>query len=104
MSIFSFLSGKSTHHTPQVSYSGGTGGSVDDAVVINATSSLIGVPAEYQYVAKLCGRQNVDWKLGKQYLLDNQPNGRAMDLIEIELKDGSVRQFYFDITSFFGRF
>jgi hypothetical protein len=41
-------------------YSGGSGERVEDAVVINATNSLVGIAAEYRYVSSTCGRRNID--------------------------------------------
>lgn len=47
-------------------YGGGTGETIEDAVIINVTSSLVGIPAEYHYVSNKCGRRNVDWTLKLQ--------------------------------------
>lgn len=82
-------------------YSGGKGKSILDAVVINAQTQSIGIPAEYEYVEMQCGPQDIAWQLKDQALVDTQ-NGKFYDLLSIQLKDGSSREFYFEITSFFG--
>jgi hypothetical protein len=75
--------------------------SVENAVVINAISSHIGIPEEYAYLERVCGKTGVDYTLVEQRQIDK--NGREYDVLEIELKDGTVRSYWFDITSFFGR-
>jgi hypothetical protein len=75
---------------------------MDDAVVITAASPFEGVPAEYAYVEMQCGRRNVDWTMWGQKLLGG-PGGKYYDLLAVKLKDGTVREFYFDISSFYGK-
>jgi hypothetical protein len=77
------------------------GSTAEKAVVINAISSQIGIPAEYTYLERVCGKRDKDWSLIEQRQIDQ--NGREYDVLEIEMKDGSVRSYWFDITSFFGR-
>jgi len=80
---------------------GGDGSSKEKAVVINATSPRIGIHEEYAYVERVCGERDVDWTLRIQAA---EIRGvRKYDVLEIEMKDGSVRRFWFDITSFFGK-
>ena len=95
--VYTFLTGVSGPTT-----AGGDGSSAEEAVVINATSSIVGVPEEHDYIGRVCGKKDVDYTLRKQMLMSQ--NGRSYDVLEIEMKDGSVRSFWFDITSFFGRF
>jgi IMP cyclohydrolase len=85
-----------------VSYSGGTGKSMEDAVVITAPSSLSGISAENEYIQMECGRRNEDWTKMKQVLV-NGSNGNHYDVITIQLKNGTTREFCFDISSFFGK-
>jgi len=46
--------------------------------------------------------RNRDWKLSMQSLISG--NGKHYDVLDIEMKDGTRRSFYFDITSFFGTY
>jgi hypothetical protein len=111
-SILRSTSGKLTQHEARLVYTfltgtsgptttGGDGSSAEKAVVINATSSGIGVSAEYDYVERVCGKRDVDYTLGMQML--RSQNGRDYDVLEIKMKDGSTRYFWFDITSFYGK-
>jgi len=86
-------------------YSGGTGKSMEDAIKISATSSVSGIQAEYAYVEMQCGRRDFDWTLELQTLLEPEgPDGKHYDLLRVKLKDGTLRDFYFDISSFFGAY
>ncbi|MEO0185814.1 MAG: hypothetical protein ABIL22_07175 [candidate division WOR-3 bacterium] len=80
-----------------------SGESIEEAIVIlNATNSMEGVNAEYQYLAKKFGVQGRDWKLIRQSLMPQ--SGRQYDKMEIELTDRTKKTIFFDITSFFGKF
>ncbi len=81
---------------------GGDGSSVEQAIVINATSSRIGVPEEYNYIERTCGQCDVDYTIKGQTLYEQ--NDRQYDVISVKQKDGSKRDFWFDITSFYGKF
>jgi hypothetical protein len=83
-------------------FEGGPGDSTENAVVIHAPDTILGVLAEYQYVGNLCGVRNRDWKLCMQSLVSG--NSKTYDVLDIELKDGTRRTFYFDISDFFGKF
>jgi len=95
--VYVFLTGMSGPAT-----AGGDGSSAENAVVINATSSIVGVHEEYAYVERVCGTRDVDWSLVVQG--KTTENGRDYDVLSIRMKDGSTRDFWFDITAFFGRF
>ena len=77
------------------------GSSAEQAVVIQAPSSALGIPQEYAHVGRVCGRRNIDYQMKMQRQVSQ--NGRNYDVLEVKLKDGSVRTFWFDITSFFGK-
>jgi hypothetical protein len=81
-------------------YSGGSGTSMQDAVVITVPQAYLGIRAEYAYIEEQCGRRDVDWRPGGQALLLGE-GGKRYDCITIRLQDGAVRDFYFDITSFY---
>jgi hypothetical protein len=84
-------------------FEGGPGNAMDNAVIIKgAQSSWQGIDAEYQYLEKRFGKRNLDWRLKEQRLLHQ--GKRSFDLMQIELKDGTKKDIYFDITDFFGKF
>ena len=98
MGLFDFLRRKLER---SAIYSGGSGETPDTAIVINLSNSFEGVPAEYAYVQRVCGRKDLDWTLEKQ--MNKSLNGREYDVLKIKMKDGGTREFWFDITSFFGK-
>ena len=90
-------------NTPlRVRYSGGQGTSMEDAVVIYADSSMVGVPAEYEYIAERHGRRGIDWEMESQTLMTH--GEKHFDRLHIKLADRSIVTYYFDISSFFGKF
>jgi hypothetical protein len=84
-------------------YSGGNGETMEDAVVVNAPNTAIGVAAEYRYVSRRFGQPDIDWTPVLQSL-HKAEDGRRYDVLAIRLKSGEVKELYFDITSFFGKF
>ena len=78
---------------------GGT--SFDDAIVIVADNERTGVDAEYAYLrAHPC--DGGAWKLSKQALVRN--GGKPYDVLSVTCGGGAPkRDFYFDISSFFGK-
>ena len=82
-------------------YEGGNGNSKTEAVVINARSSRIGIPAEYAYVNNALGEENVDWKLKIQFLVSEE--NKNFDVLQVETNDGVEKEFWFDITNFYGK-
>jgi len=55
-----------------IKFSGGNGGSIEDAVVILGTkNTLEGIQAEKMYISKALLRvQNVDWEMKGQQLIE----------------------------------
>jgi hypothetical protein len=80
-------------------FGGGTGGSFETAVVVNAHNSLVGVEAEYAYIASQCGEPHKDWKLQSQGLREHAD--KPYDVLTIALSGGATKTFYFDIGNFF---
>ena len=79
-----------------------TGQSPDEAIVIlDAQTTSEGIAAEYSHLARLFGRQNVDWRLKRQALA--QVAGRRYDVMMVEISPTDTRSIYFDITDFFGK-
>jgi len=88
---------------PKITFKGGPGDTLKTAVVIlGAPNSRVGISAEYYFLEKVFGPQNVDWKLDRQSVLRDQ--GKVYDRMEIELKSGGKKTIFFDITDFFGKF
>ena len=84
-------------------YGGGSGESQEDAVVISAPDEMLGVTAEYVYVSRHCGRMNVDWTLQMQMVTRETEAGRRYDKFVVRLKNGQIREYWFDITQFYGK-
>lgn len=80
-------------------FGGGTGETIEKAIVINTISPLIGVAADYEYVSKVCGEINVNWSLKTQSIIEEK--NRYYDVLQVELNSGESRSFYFDITQFY---
>jgi len=95
--VFQFITGISSDM-----YSGGDGSSVEEAVVINATSSLVGVPAEYEWISGHFGKEGVDWEGGGRRH-GQTSDGKYIEIFTLNLPDGSEALAVFDITAFFGR-
>lgn len=81
-------------------YSGGDGSSRDEAVVINATSSIIGVKAEYEWIEARYGTQDQDWKVKTRM---HGGKEQSYEIFIIDLRDGAEIVIHFDISSFYGR-
>ena len=98
MGLFDLLKSKKKQNY----YGGGNGESAENAVIINTTTSLQGIPAEYAFVASKCGKENIDWTFESQMTL--RSNDRNYDYITVQLNNGDKKSFYFDITQFYGKF
>lgn len=74
----------------------------DDAIVIEAQTSLDGIPLENRALAELFATAQQPWQKESQALV--KQGGRQYDLITVRFADGTSREVWFDITSFFGGF
>ena len=83
-------------------YSGGNGESIDTAIIVDASNTMIGVPAEYQYIIDKHGQKDINWSLESQSVMEK--DGRNYDRINIKLNNGNSKCYYFDITQFYGKF
>lgn len=84
-------------------FSENTGESIEDAVVIGGNvNHLVGVRAEYRYLAKRFGRRGKDWELEIQAVLPI--DGRHYDEMRLIFPDGTSKTIYFDITAVWGKF
>ena len=98
MGFFDWLKSK------QQRYGGGSGETKEDAVIINAPNTSLGVAAEYRYLSRKYGQKDVDWTLVWQALLEDKENDRHYDLLRVKLTSGEVKELHFDITAFYGKF
>lgn len=71
----------------------------DGIVVVHASDSAAGVPAEYDYLRAIFGEQDRDWHFVRQRLEMLETGGWA-DVVEIALAEGGHREFRFDISAF----
>ena len=87
-----------------VTYSGGTGESFQDAIIITgAKDKSAGVSAEYQYISDKHGMRGNGWLLVGQTVI--REKNKIVDVIEIQLGDSSIdrRIYYFDVSDFLGK-
>ena len=70
-------------------------------VILGARNSVAGISAEYKYLQQKFGRENVDWMLTRQSVLKQK--GKVYDRMDLEMKDGSKKTVFFDISEFFGK-
>jgi hypothetical protein len=76
------------------------GDSLETAVVIHrASNSEEGIKAENQYLSEKFGQRGFDWNKKGQSLIGKED--KHYDKLDIELKDGTNKTVYFDITEFF---
>lgn len=82
---------------------GGSGTTLEDAEILSAPSTTMGVVAEYAFIQQHCGHRNEDWIMKGQTLLADDSGRKHYDVIAVELKNGTERGYYFDLSSFFGK-
>jgi hypothetical protein len=81
---------------PGIAFKGGPGDTPETAVVIlEPPNSLMEIQAEYAFLEKKFGRQNVQWELKRQSVLNHQ--GRVFDCLELAFKDGSLKTVFFKV-------
>ena len=90
-------------HIPGISYSGGSGDSFHEAVIINgARDKSAGIAAEYQFISEKHGARGTGWFLVGQTVI--REKNKIVDVIEIHLGDTNDRRiFYFDVSDFLGK-
>lgn len=86
-----FVSCTSQNSAASASNDASYGSSFEKAIKVNS------VPEEYQYLKKNCG----GCQMKSQALVPNKK--KYYDILTVINKDGSEQQYYFDITSFFGK-
>jgi len=94
--VYQFLTGVSG-----ALYDGGDGSTKEKAVVINATSSIVGVNAEYQWLTSRFGKQDHDWTI--EMRMHGSVGDKSYETFVINLANESSTTIHFDISSFYGR-
>lgn len=80
----------------------GDGSSKEQVIIIlGVEDEFEGADAEYDYLETLFGEQNVNWRLAGQTLITE--NDKIYDVLVIEDKNQRLRNFWYDITSFYGK-
>ena len=69
-------------------------------VMIAATTSLAGVPAEYDWLRKRFGRQDQDWTVDLRSRGTDEL-GRMIETFRLSLGNGSRVEVHFDVTEFY---
>ena len=83
-------------------YKGGDGSSQEKAVIIvDVNNEIFGVNAEYIWLEEKYGQENVKWEMLDQTLLDE--GDKQFDILRIKFSDGKIKEFWFEITGFYGK-
>ncbi len=73
------------------------GSSFEKAIIVEEKTESAGVDAEYKWLAQ----HYPGYKLQQQSLLMN--SGKSYDKMHIKTAQGEVKDIYFDISNFFGK-
>jgi hypothetical protein len=86
---------------PPLAFSGGTGDTAADAVIIhNAPDYVAIVAGEYKYLRKKFGNEDrAGWRIAEKEVY--QHNNKAYDRLRLEFPRGVNRYVFFDITPYF---
>lgn len=79
-----------------------SGGSIEDAVIIIADCTSIGIDFEYRYIENILGPEGNFWQIDFQEIIFNDDE-IPYDKMTVLMKDGTSRDFFFNIESFFGK-
>jgi hypothetical protein len=80
-----------------VSFAGGDGSSIENAVIIKAPNELAGVRGEYDWIRK----NHPDWQLKRQSVLNT--GGKVYDKMDFQTPQDQPVTLYFDTSDFFGK-
>lgn len=84
-------------------YTGGDGSSIQEAVIINSTSSATGIRAEYDWIESRHGVREKDWTVEARTQAESD-DGKIYETFHIKQAGNVLTTVVFDISSFFGRF
>jgi hypothetical protein len=80
-----------------------TGATLKEAIrIFNAVDTDEGVAAEHRYVSLVCESKGQAYTLLEQQLIHRKE--KSYDRLKVQLDSGKERDFYFDISSFYGKF
>jgi hypothetical protein len=93
-----------TEHVYFSTFSGlrfeGDGLDLQNPLLLPATTSIVGVPAEYAHLKKQFGEMGRDWTVDVMSLAVNA-HGRTVETFRLTLSNGQKVDFHFDVTDFF---
>ena len=85
-----------------ITYKGGNGLDTKEAVIIiGAKDELEGIDGEYIWLEEKYGKQDFEWELIDQEFIDLDII--KYDLLKIKFQNGEIKEFWFDITDFYGK-
>ncbi|MBV6418855.1 MAG: hypothetical protein DAHOPDDO_00065 [Ignavibacteriaceae bacterium] len=85
-----------------IHYKGGNGSSKQESIVIlGAANESEGIDAEYKWLEVKFDKQNIDWELSFQELVDE--GNKQYDILTIKLTTSEMKETWFDITDFYGK-
>jgi hypothetical protein len=85
-----------------ITYKGGNGLDTKEAIIIiGAKDGLEGIDGEYIWLEEKYGKQDFEWELIDQEFFDLDTI--KYDLLKIKFPDGETKEFWFDITGFYGK-
>lgn len=70
-------------------------------IILGAKNEMEGVDAEYSWIEERFGKQNINWELNDQELINE--GDKQFDVLRIKFRDGITKEFWFDITDFYGK-
>src|SRR5262245_19560383 len=101
-SVESVLGRLAASNSMEITYSGGDGETMEEAVIIQgANNDLVGTLAEFQWLAEEFGQKDVDWRLETHS--HGRMNEKEIDTIVLRLASGTRKTIYFDVTESFGK-
>jgi hypothetical protein len=85
-----------------MTYKGGNGLDSKEAIIIvGAKDELEGIDGEYIWLEEKYGEQDFSWELIDQQSIDEVD--KKYDILKIKFLNGEEREFWFDITDFYGK-
>lgn len=98
--MFGCTQQQSIKNSSGITYSGGSGESFQNAIVITGTKNKsAGIAAEYKYISDKFGSRGSGWLLVGQTVI--REKNKIVDVIEIQVSDSTDRRiFYFDVSDF----
>lgn len=78
--------------------SGGTGQSLEDAIILHHLPMAYAVGIENSLLNTLAKARGFRWRLERQYLMEK--DGRHYDRMDIMTAPGGAATYYFDITEY----